>query len=50
MDEENANPQRESEGVAAMELDEPAGLTSKGGGGKKDETQLPWVEKYRPKR
>jgi len=45
---ENSNPQTTDGGAAAMEIDEPS--ASKMGGARKDETQLPWVEKYRPKR
>ena len=44
--EENSNPQSEGGGVAAMEIDEPSSKVA----ARKDETQLPWVEKYRPKR
>ena len=45
--EENSNPQSEGGGgVAAMEIDEPSSKVS----ARRDETQLPWVEKYRPKR
>ena len=44
--EENSNPQSEGGGVAAMEIDEPSSKVT----ARKDETQLPWVEKYRPKR
>lgn len=44
--EENSNPQSEGGGgVAAMEIDEPSSKVS----ARRDETQLPWVEKYRPK-
>ena len=46
---ENADPQ--NDGPAPMELDGPgAGSSAKSGGSKNNETQLPWVEKYRPKR
>ena len=44
--EENSNPQSEGGGAAAMEIDEPSSKVA----ARKDETQLPWVEKYRPKR
>ena len=45
--EENSNPQSEGGGdVAAMEIDEPSSKVS----ARRNETQLPWVEKYRPKR
>ena len=45
--EENSNPQSEGGGgVAAMEIDEPSSKVA----ARRDETQLPWVEKYRPKR
>ena len=44
---ENSNPQSEGGGgVAAMEIDEPSSKVA----ARSNETQLPWVEKYRPKR